>query len=296
MNKLNSRHNSLIKSTKASWFLHGGIKSVITISLVLIILISPLQVMAAAGIEATDVSTGYTTSDGVLITYEADSAKGTFTITVTGTEKDVHVSLVHENVSYGYHLVSNKSETIPLNMGNGEYQLSVLLYISPTKGVPIWNTAFQVEMDKPMAPWLNPSRMVDWTPDMELVEIAASLTVPGDEKATAKDIGNYIGKNYTYNSAIKSLPSTYLPDLKLVMQEKTGICYDFAALYAAMCRSVGIPCRLVMGYTSYVPNVYHAWCEVYVGGEWLTIDPTYNVAEKEGFFLENTQSTVLKCY
>ena len=54
-----------------------------------------------------------------------------------------------------------------------------------------------------------------------------------------------------------------------------GICYDLASLFAAMCRSQGVPCKLTNGY---VGNVYHAWDQVYVNGAWQNIDPTYAVA------------------
>ncbi|MNY81920.1 Transglutaminase-like superfamily protein [compost metagenome] len=40
-----------------------------------------------------------------------------------------------------------------------------------------------------------------------------------------------------------------------------------------MTRSVGIPTKLVMGTSEYV-TAYHAWNEVYVNEEWITIDTT----------------------
>ena len=39
----------------------------------------------------------------------------------------------------------------------------------------------------------------------------------------------------------------YLPNVDQILQEKKGICYDYAALAAAMLRANGIPCQLIMG-------------------------------------------------
>ncbi|MGN7382731.1 transglutaminase-like domain-containing protein [Paenibacillus sp. SAFN-117] len=51
------------------------------------------------------------------------------------------------------------------------------------------------------------------------------------------------------------------------------MCYGYSSLFAAMLRSVGIPAKLVMGHSQYVTE-YHAWNEVYLNNEWVTIDTT----------------------
>lgn len=282
---------------RTSWCLQRASKFTASICLVVLLLCSPLQAFAAAPVQETNIQTTcYAAQEGVFITCETDYAQGTLTLTVTGTERDVHLQLKHGDVVYGYHLYSNVPETIPLNMGNGEYQIKVLLYMAPTKGMLIWTTSLNIAMDDPLAPWLTPSRVINWTPDMELVEKAAALMVQNDQKATALTISNYIAKNYTYNSSITSLPSGYEPNLALLMKEKSGICYDFAALYAAMCRSSGIPCKLVKGYADYVPGVYHAWCEVYIEGQWLTVDPTYSISRGESIFMDSSQMHGMKYF
>lgn len=54
-------------------------------------------------------------------------------------------------------------------------------------------------------------------------------------------------------------------------QKKTGDCDDLSFLYISLCRSVGVPARLIRGYLlddiSGTPTVGpHAWVEVFVGG------------------------------
>lgn len=52
-----------------------------------------------------------------------------------------------------------------------------------------------------------------------------------------------------------------------------GVCRDFAHLGIALCRSLSIPARLVVGYLyGLKPMDLHAWFEAYVAGRWYTFD------------------------
>lgn len=54
-----------------------------------------------------------------------------------------------------------------------------------------------------------------------------------------------------------------------------GVCRDLAHLGIALCRSISIPARLVVGYlVGLQPMDLHAWFEAYVGGRWYAFDPT----------------------
>lgn len=56
-----------------------------------------------------------------------------------------------------------------------------------------------------------------------------------------------------------------------------GVCRDLAQVAIALCRSISIPARLVVGYLyNLQPMDLHAWFEAYVGGRWYTFDPTQN--------------------
>jgi len=56
---------------------------------------------------------------------------------------------------------------------------------------------------------------------------------------------------------------------------RVGVCRDFAHLGIAMCRSLSIPARMVVGYLyGLEPMDLHAWFEAYVGGRWYTFDAT----------------------
>jgi transglutaminase-like putative cysteine protease len=56
---------------------------------------------------------------------------------------------------------------------------------------------------------------------------------------------------------------------------RVGVCRDFVHLGIALCRSLTISSRMVVGYLYQLePMDLHAWFEVYVGGRWYTFDAT----------------------
>lgn len=60
-----------------------------------------------------------------------------------------------------------------------------------------------------------------------------------------------------------------------VNSRQSGVCRDFAHLGIALCRSLSIPARMVVGYLYKLePMDLHAWFEAYVAGRWYTFDPT----------------------
>ena len=60
-----------------------------------------------------------------------------------------------------------------------------------------------------------------------------------------------------------------------VNSRQSGVCRDLSHLGIALCRSLSIPARLVVGYLyGLVPMDLHAWFEAYVAGRWYTFDAT----------------------
>jgi transglutaminase-like putative cysteine protease len=68
-----------------------------------------------------------------------------------------------------------------------------------------------------------------------------------------------------------------------VLEEKSGVCRDFAHLGVSLCRAMNIPARYASGYLGDigVPDSgfddFCAWFEVFLGGSWHTVDARYNV-------------------
>ena len=64
----------------------------------------------------------------------------------------------------------------------------------------------------------------------------------------------------------------YQPDPDETMKTGKGICFDYAALAAAMLRSQGIPTKLIFGYVS-PDDLYHAWNMFYTDETgWVTAE------------------------
>ena len=71
--------------------------------------------------------------------------------------------------------------------------------------------------------------------------------------------------------------STFAVSAAEVNARGEGVCRDLAHLGIALCRSISIPARLVVGYLyGLQPMDLHAWFEAYVGGRWYPFDPTQN--------------------
>ena len=78
-------------------------------------------------------------------------------------------------------------------------------------------------------------------------------------------------------NAIRYTPgsSTFPLSAVEVNVQGEGVCRDLAHLGIALCRSISIPARLVVGFLHGLePMDLHAWFEAYIGGRWYTFDPT----------------------
>ncbi|TLD69704.1 transglutaminase family protein [Phragmitibacter flavus] len=84
-------------------------------------------------------------------------------------------------------------------------------------------------------------------------------------------INQWIKRKVRYKYGVSNASTTALETLK----KRKGVCRDFAHLGISLCRSLGMPARMVSGFLYELdPMDLHAWFEVYVGGRWFTIDPT----------------------
>jgi transglutaminase-like putative cysteine protease len=84
-------------------------------------------------------------------------------------------------------------------------------------------------------------------------------------------IRNWIYSNVEYRYGVSNA-STSAQD---TASERTGVCRDFAHLGLALCRSLSIPARMVVGYLHKLdPMDLHAWFEAFVAGRWYTFDAT----------------------
>jgi transglutaminase-like putative cysteine protease len=106
----------------------------------------------------------------------------------------------------------------------------------------------------------------------QLGQLAAEIVgsaAPGYDQAEA--IRAWINANVEYQYGTSDASTSALDTAK----SRVGVCRDFAHLGMALCRSLTIPARMVVGYLHQLePMDLHAWFEAYVGGRWYTFDAT----------------------
>ena len=102
-------------------------------------------------------------------------------------------------------------------------------------------------------------------------EICADATTHKEFIAAAY---NWILHNLTYDDDYR--PAYQCFNVKRTLSLKSGICYDFANLFAAICRSQGVPCYCINGYRRDNVNYQHAWNCVFFDGVWWNMDVTFD--------------------
>ncbi len=63
-----------------------------------------------------------------------------------------------------------------------------------------------------------------------------------------------------------------------------GVCYDFANIYAIMCRELDIPCRVL-----HDKRLNHTMNTVYLNGRWEIVDITHSV---KSYYIDNTKAAL----
>lgn len=167
-------------------------------------------------------------------------------------------------------------EVFPLQLGDGKYSWTLYENVTGNSYAQAGGMSFSVELEDANAPFLCPNQYVNFTPESQVVAVAAELCQgleTGAEKLAA--VRAYIQENYLYDY-IKAVTTTpgQMPDIEGCMESRMGICQDLAAMAAAMLRSQGVPVEFVVGYAG---NVYHAWAVVLLEEGNVLYDPTVDV-------------------
>lgn len=192
---------------------------------------------------------------------------------------DVKVLISKDNVKYTYNLDSNN--VFPLQLDNGKYTVSILENVVDNKYKVVQSEDVVLQLENNNLVYLQSNQIINWNKNMEPIKKAQELTKNAtNDMEKVELIYSYIVKNITYdNNKANSVKSDYIPSIESTFVTLDGICYDYAALFAAMLRSVEVPTKLVMGRKNDI-STYHAWNEVYLKdmNQWVSIDTTYDAA------------------
>jgi transglutaminase-like putative cysteine protease len=200
-------------------------------------------------------------------------------------EKRVKTRVQKIDLKYDYDLFGREDfEYFPLQLGNGDYKVLVFENITGNRYRQVKARSMKAEIKNPLDVYKASIQTVNWDPEMKIIKKASELTKglkTDKQKITA--IYNFVIDTFSYDyDKINNIEITYIPDIEKIYEEKSGICYDYSAVLAAMLRSQDIPAKLIKGYTDLVKG-YHAWNEVYLAEEdrWLVIDSTYDSGLKK---------------
>lgn len=221
----------------------------------------------AYGKELPNINIRYVSQGIVRLSYQSD--------------KKIKVIVKNNDEEYTYNLTADgRVETYPLQLGSGQYTIGVYENTTESKYKKLISKTFQLgDIDEQII-YLNAVQNVNWNEADEVIKLAKELTK--DKKTNmekAITIYAYIVSNFNYDEdKIQRLAYNYIPEVDSILNAKSGICYDFSTLYGAMLRSVGVPTKLVTGYSLNAIG-YHSWNEVYDenANEWFTVDLTYDI-------------------
>lgn len=126
--------------------------------------------------------------------------------------------------------------------------------------------------------YLLPSRYCESDRFSDLANSITGNQLPGYNQVLA--IENWLKNNINFLPGSSDYPISAIE----VNYKQQGVCRDFAHLGIALCRSLSIPARMVVGYLHNLqPMDMHAWFEAYVGGRWYIFDATQ--PEKKGGYV-----------
>ena len=189
-----------------------------------------------------------------------------------GSVDDPVMKVFHGDTEYMYMLGSEA--VFPLTCGDGKYTIKIYQQQSGGKYRAVMTKTLSVELDNQLLPYLYPSQLVDYS--------AASLAVQHSDDMCGlvesdldklKAVYGFIIENIVYDyQKAANIETGYIPSVDSTYISKSGICFDYSVMMAAMLRTQRVPVKLVMGYLNGT-SVFHAWNEVYIKDKgWVTVN------------------------
>ena len=246
------------------------------------------------GNDSVTIDASHTENGYLMVSYSGSNPK--VKLQITGSDEITYTYNLHD----GY-------ETFPLTSGNGSYTVGVFENMEGTSYSTLFTQTLDVTIQDEFGPYLYANQYVNFTAQSKTIAKAVELSSSAnDDLEVIENVYNYIITNFTYDyDKAASVQSGYLPDVDDVLAKQTGICFDYAAVMAAMLRCERIPTRLEVGYMG---DVYHAWISTYIkdkgwvngiiefdGNDWKLMDPTFaSTSSYPKDFLTQTDEYITK--
>ena len=227
------------------------------------------------GNESVTIDASHTQNGYLMISYTGQNPK--VKLQITGAD----------DITYTYNLHGDGYETFPLTAGSGTYQIGIFENIEGTSYATLFTQSVDAQLENEFDPYLYANQYVNFNANSKAVAEAKKISSSaGDDLEVIQNVYNYMISNFTYDyDKAATVQSGYIPDVDEVFEQKTGICFDYAAVMATMLRCERIPTRLEVGYAG---DIYHAWISTYIhdkgwvngiiefdGKDWKLMDPTF---------------------
>ncbi len=214
-------------------------------------------------------------------------SKGYVIVNYKGSNPKVRMLLTGpDGIKYTY-VLNGGEEVFPLTGGSGKYQIGVYENLSGNSYLPVFTYSFSAELESEFISYLYPNQYVNFNENSNVVKVGEEVSKGAHSKLEiVEKVYNYVMKTLTYDTQkAETVKSGYIPNVDEILDIKTGICFDYASVMAAMLRSQEIPTMLQIGYSG---KIYHAWISVYTketgwingiiefdGLNWKRMDPTF---------------------
>lgn len=114
--------------------------------------------------------------------------------------------------------------------------------------------------------------------DTKTAEIADEIcTDCNTDEEKVKAIYEWMIHNFEYDYEYNPVIQYF--NIHKTLRTHKGVCYDFAHLFASICRSHNIPCNVVDGDKRENVQYHHTWNRVYFNGSWWNVDITFDTIQ-----------------
>jgi transglutaminase-like putative cysteine protease len=142
-----------------------------------------------------------------------------------------------------------------------------------------WETLDEAALSGVLWDFLNPSTFARPTHHLVQLGTELALTRAADPLTTMRLLSADIHARFAY------VPQSTRVDSPIdeALAARRGVCQDFAHIFIALARHIGVPCRYVSGYlfqesaaqNGTLSGATHAWTEAWLPGlGWIGFDPT----------------------
>lgn len=179
--------------------------------------------------------------------------------------------------TYNYDLDPTASPTrYPINMGDGDYLFRIMERVDGNNYAQVSSVGRSVELVSRFVPYTISTVFCDYDVHGPCVRMSRYIAVNCKTdlsvlNAVTKWVAGYLSYDYAKASRLSG-GTGYVPNPDETLRHRSGICFDYASMEAAMLRSLCIPCRVITGYLD--SSLYHAWVSAFANGRWRRRDPT----------------------